>query len=105
MNTTKYFYNQYHLKERFKKAILSIRNELKPFTNSMIKAKDDNELKKSIQHAIHICGSSNSCVNNLIEFYEAKDVWVPYVIDSTKDTFGLHDSSYSGTNRRSVKNG
>lgn len=102
MKNTKYFFDQFHLNQNLEKSLLSRWNEIKPYINSMFRAKSEDKLITLHQQAITSCGSSNSCVSVLAAFYDKNFFLASYIIDSTKGTFGLRGSSYSGSNHSSV---
>ena len=68
----------------------------------MFRAPSQEMLEYLLKKAINDCSGNINCVSSLIKLMDKKELWVAYIIDSVKGTFGLRGSSRSESNHSSV---
>ena len=72
MQSTRIFYDHYHLKLNLQKALLTKWNVLSPIINNMFTAKNNEILNSLFEQAKKLCGNLNKYVTIIVRFMEKK---------------------------------
>ena len=76
IQSTRIFYDHYHLKLNLQKALLKKWNFLPPIINNMFTAKNNEILNSLFEQAKKLCGNLNKYVTIIVRFMEKKNTWL-----------------------------